>query len=143
MLTVVLTETADTGIIKGKGDTPIHAGKEFVGRFYTDIETKATALARVDKWATAAFGLAPVCSAAVAWLQQARRFSPQKEAEDNVLEKQVAKTGKRAQELQYELAKTKGLWQSAAEKVKALQSEVSASKKQCLGAEQDAEKHKV
>ena len=79
----------------------------------------------------------------MAWLQQAQDYSPRKEAEDNALKKQVIKTDTRAQELQYELAKTKGRWQSAAETVKALQSEVSASKKQCLGAEQDAEKHKV
>ena len=143
-LTVFLIDTTDTGTVKGEGDTPIKAAKDFVHRFFTDdIPRQATALAGVSKWATAAFGLAPVCTAAVAWLQQAQDYSPRKKAEDNALKKQVIKTDTRAQELQYELAKTKGRWQSAAEKVKALQSEVSASKKQCLGAEQDAAKHKA
>ena len=109
MLTVILTETADTGGIKCEGNTPIRAAEEFVHTPCTDIARKAPALARVKKWATAAIGLAPVCTAAVAWLQQARDYSPCKEAEENVLAKQLAKTGKRAQELEYELAQTKGL----------------------------------
>ena len=142
-LTIILILTADTGTTVGEGDTPVDAAKMFVRRFFTDIPRQATALTQVGKWATAAFGLAPACTAVVAWLQQAREYSPCKQAEDNALAKELAKTGKRAQELEYDLAQTKGLWQSAAEKVKAVQSELSGSKKHCLAAEQDAEKHKV
>ena len=144
-LTIFLIVTADTGTYTtvGEGDTPVDAAKMFVRRFFTDIPRQATALTQVGKWATAAFGLAPVCTAVVAWLQQAREYSPCKQAEDNALAKELVKTGKRAQELEYDLAQTKGLWQSAAEKAKAVQSELSGSKKHCLAAEQDAEKHKV